>query len=102
MNLIEKTGASIVLAGAGTGKTHTIIEKIKYLIQNKIYLPEKIVCLTFSNEAANSLLLRVQKSLNLEEGKMPIIKTFHAFSSDLLRAHGISIGINDNFRILEP
>lgn len=58
-------GPCVILAGAGTGKTHAIVEKIKYLIKNKIYNPERIVCITFSNEAANSLLARVQKSLDI-------------------------------------
>lgn len=94
-------GPCLILAGAGTGKTHTIVEKIKHLIQNDIYKPERIVCMTFSNEAANSLQTRIQKSLSLEN-KKPIIKTFHAFSADLLKEHGEKISINNNFQILEP
>ena len=75
MNAIEKVkGPCVVFAGAGTGKTYTIVEKIKYLIKNKICSPEKIVCLTFSNEAANSLFSRAGRALNLEIGKEPIIK----------------------------
>ena len=99
---IEKLGVCVILAGAGTGKTHTIVEKIKYLIQKNIYPPERVVCITFSNEAANSLLSRVQKSLELKEGKEPIVRTFHAFSADLLRKHGHKIGVKENFTILEP
>ena len=98
---IEKTqGPCIILAGAGTGKTYTIVEKIKYLIENKIYLPEKIVCITFSNEAANNLILRIGKILGNE--KTPIIRTFHGFSSDLLRKYGDKIGISKEFKILDP
>lgn len=92
-------GPCVILAGAGTGKTHTIVEKIKYLIENNIYEPEKIVCLTFSNEAANSLLLRVQKNNN--KLKKPIIRTFHSFSADILREHGEKIGLNKEFKILD-
>ena len=92
----------VVLAGAGTGKTHTIVEKIKYLIKNGIYSPEKIVCITFSNEAANNLILRVQKALILDSGKEPIIRTFHGFSADLLRKYGESLGIKKDFKILTP
>lgn len=98
---IKKTkGPCIILAGAGTGKTYTIVEKIKYLIKNEIYNPKKIVCLTFSNEAANSLTEKTLKSLNSE--KEPLIRTFHSFSSDLLRKYGEKIGISKNFRILLP
>tara|TARA_Y100000310_G_C20701497_1_gene830408 strand:- start:4415 stop:7480 length:3066 start_codon:yes stop_codon:yes gene_type:complete len=100
---IEKTeGACVVLAGAGTGKTYTIIEKIKHLISEGIYSPEKIVCITFSNEAANELLTRVRKFVKLDKDKEPIIRTFHAFSADLLRKHGEKIGINEKFKILTP
>ena len=98
---VEKTsGASVILAGAGTGKTFTIVEKVKHLIRDKIYSPERIVCISFSNEAANSLLSRVQKSL--DGGKEPIVRTFHAFSGDLLRQYGAKIGIKQDFVIIEP
>ena len=103
MDAITKTtGPCVILAGAGTGKTYTIVEKIKHLIANKVYAPERIVCITFSNEAANNLLSRVQKFVNLENGKEPIIKTFHAFSADLLRRYGDKIGLSNEFSILEP
>ncbi len=98
----KKEGPCVILAGAGTGKTHAIVEKIKYLIENKVYDSEKIVCITFSNEAANNLLLRVQKALHLLAGKEPIIKTFHAFSAEVLRKDGENIGIGKDFKILDP
>ena len=99
---IEKSkGPCVILAGAGTGKTYTIVEKIKYIISNKIYPAEKIVCITFSNEAANNLILRTDKLLGLKE-KSPIIRTFHGFSADLLRKYGSKIGISEKFKILDP
>ena len=61
LRAIEKSkGPCIIFAGAGTGKTHAIVEKVKYLVKNKVYMPERIVCLTFSNEAANHLLGRIR------------------------------------------
>jgi DNA helicase II / ATP-dependent DNA helicase PcrA len=103
MNAIEKKdGPCVVFAGAGTGKTHTIVEKLKYLITNNTYDSSRIVCITFSNEAANNLLSRVQKSLNLEAGKEPVIRTFHGFSGDLLKKYGSKIGISEDFGILTP
>ncbi len=95
-------GPCVILAGAGTGKTHTIVEKIKYIINNKIYKPERIVCITFSYEAANDLLNRVRKTLNSVEEREPIIRTFHGFSADLLREYGEKMGINARFNILTP
>ncbi|MEA3329837.1 MAG: ATP-dependent DNA helicase [Nanoarchaeota archaeon] len=100
MNLIEKTkGPCIILAGAGTGKTFTIVEKVKYLITNKIYSPEKIVCITFSNESANSLYSRIKP---LTSDKEPIVKTFHAFSADLLRTYSEKINLKKDFSVLTP
>ena len=99
---IEKIkGPCIILAGAGTGKTYTIVEKIKYLIEKNIYEPEKIVCITFSNEAANNLSLRVSKIIGQNE-KQPIIRTFHGFSADILRKYGQRINIKTDFKILDP
>ncbi|MBI2632094.1 ATP-dependent helicase [Candidatus Pacearchaeota archaeon] len=94
-------GPCVILAGAGTGKTHTIVEKVKYIIENKIYSPEKIVCITFSNEAANNLSSRISRILGKIENS-PIIRTFHGFSADLLRIYGVKIGIKNNFKILDP
>src|SRR3989344_6038630 len=103
MKAIEKAdGPCLIMAGAGTGKTQTIIEKIKYLVNNKIYSPEKIVCITFSNEAANNLLCRGGGELDSETDREPIIKTFHAFSAYLLREYGEKIGVDKEFKILDP
>lgn len=103
INAVTKAeGPCTILAGAGTGKTHTIVEKIKYLIKEKIYLPERIVCITFSNEAANNLLIRLQRALEFKGGKEPIIRTFHAFSADLLRKYFSKVEVKEDFKILDP
>lgn len=98
---ISKTqGPCLILAGAGTGKTYSIVEKIKYLIKNKIYRPEKIVCLTFSNEATNSLRTKILRKL--DDGEEPIIRTFHSFCSDLIKENGDLIDTPKDFKILLP
>lgn len=105
MDAITKIeGPCVILAGAGTGKTYTIVEKLKYLVENNFYPPNKIACITFSNEACNNLDLRIEKSLNLpsEEKNKPIIRTFHGFSSDILRKYGEKIGLSTNFKIFDP
>lgn len=102
MDAIKKvTGPCVVLAGAGTGKTYTIVEKVKHLVENKTYPAERIVCITFSNEAANNLSLRIDKLLG-KEGEGVIVRTFHGFSADLLRKYGDKIGLNKDFKILDP
>ncbi|MEK6846660.1 MAG: ATP-dependent DNA helicase [Nanoarchaeota archaeon] len=98
--LTKTTGPCVVLAGAGTGKTYSIIEKIKYLIQKKIYQPNKIVCLTFSNEAVNTIRERMFPFLTGKEE--PVIRTFHSFCADLLRKRGEKIGIKQDFKIVLP
>ncbi|MBM3232582.1 ATP-dependent helicase [Candidatus Pacearchaeota archaeon] len=100
--LDKKEGPCLILAGAGTGKTQAIVEKMRLLIQSGACDPEKIVCITFSNEAANNLLLRVGKMVQLPDKREPIIRTFHAFSAEILRSHGTKIGLSDNFKILDP
>jgi DNA helicase II / ATP-dependent DNA helicase PcrA len=101
MDFIKKvTGPCIILAGAGTGKTTSIAEKIKYLVSEGIYSPEKIVCITFSNEASNNLYSKVRPFISGE--KEPVIKTFHSFSAEILRIYGKKIGIEEDFKILTP
>ena len=98
---ITKTnGPCVIFAGAGTGKTYTIIEKLKHLIQKNIYEPEKIVCLTFSNEAVNTLKDRITKALP-DKGE-PLIRTFHSFCAELLKQQGGAINVPADFRILIP
>lgn len=92
-------GPCVILAGAGTGKTRSIVEKLRHIINNKIYPIERVVCLTFSNEAVNTLIQRILPHLRDKE---PIIKTFHSFCADLLRKHGEKIDIRPNFKIMLP
>ena len=101
MDYITKTsGPCVILAGAGTGKTYSIIEKAKYLIQRKIYPTNKIVCLTFSNEAVNTIRERMLPFLT--GNQEPVIRTFHSYCADLIRKHGKKIGIKEDFRIILP
>lgn len=99
--ILRKTqGPCVVMAGAGTGKTHAIVEKIKYLVENEIYPPEKIVCITFSNEAVKNLTKRIRE-IDFADNKEPVIKTFHSFSAMILRKYGNLIGIDSNFQIAD-
>ena len=95
----KTTGPCAVLAGAGTGKTRSIIEKLKHIINNKPFPIERVVCLTFSNEAVNNLRERIIPFL---KNKEPIISTFHSFCADILRAYGEKINIKTNFKIITP
>ncbi|MBI5804086.1 ATP-dependent helicase [Candidatus Pacearchaeota archaeon] len=97
----KTTGPCLIFAGAGTGKTKTIVEKVKWIVENKIYSPERIVCITFSNDAANNLLKRIRKTISFDDKEI-LVKTFHSFSSLLLKEHGEKIKLNKNFQIMNP
>ncbi|MFA5382499.1 MAG: ATP-dependent DNA helicase [Candidatus Micrarchaeia archaeon] len=98
---VEKTeGSCLIIAGPGTGKTFTLTKKIAYLIENNIYDPSEILCLTFSNEATNNLKEEVEKEL--KQRTDITIRTFHGFSADILKEFGQKIGIENNFEILLP
>ncbi|MCB9370421.1 ATP-dependent helicase [Candidatus Woesearchaeota archaeon] len=98
---VEKIkGPTIVLAGAGTGKTYTIVEKVKHLVESGEYKPEEILCLTFSNEAANSLKNKIQEGL--KSFKVPTVRTFHGFCLDILKEDSNLLNIDNGFDILLP
>ena len=95
---ITKTeGPCIILAGAGTGKSYTVVEKVSHLVNNGRN-PDDILCLTFSNEATDSLQRKIQEKLQRSVN----VKTFHAFCQDLLREDGHLIGISEDFEIILP
>jgi DNA helicase-2/ATP-dependent DNA helicase PcrA len=92
--------ACVILAGAGTGKSYTIKQKAKYLVEELKYTPSEILCLTFSNEATNSLKKGMQEEINSTDDVD--VKTFHSFCADILREEGHLVGIDEGFEILLP
>ena len=92
-------GPSMVVAGAGTGKTFVLTEKIKALILENNIKPENILALTFTEKAALEMEERVDKILPLGYFQTQIT-TFHSFAETLLKNWGIHIGIGGHFRIL--
>ncbi len=90
----------LVIAGAGTGKTRVITERVAHLIEQKICSPANILALTFTEKAAAEMEGRLDE-------RMPIgyeaieVSTFHSFCDKILRQYGIDIGLSPNFKILE-
>ena len=78
-------GPLLVVAGAGTGKTRVIVEKIKYLINQNIAKPDEILALTFTEKAAQEMEERVDKAMPYGYFQM-WTATFHSFADQLLRA----------------
>lgn len=90
-------GPMLVLAGAGSGKTHTMISRLAYMIDNGIS-PKSILLLTFTNKAAKEMIDRA-KSLCGEVADDVLASTYHSFCTRMLRQYGSAIGL-ENFNIL--
>ena len=92
------TGALLVVAGPGTGKTNVITHRIAHLIRNHHVAPAQIFAVTFTNKAAHEMLTRIKALLGTTQGLEVRIHTFHAFCVHLLREHADKIGLGVNFR----
>lgn len=92
-------GPLLVIAGAGTGKTTIIVEKIKYLLKNNLAKPEEILTLTFTEKAAYEMETRVDEALPYGVYNLTI-STFHAFADNLLKQKGGEIGLPLNFKLM--
>ncbi len=92
-------GPLLIIAGAGTGKTSVIVEKIRHLVNKKLAAPSEILALTFTEKAAGEMEERVDRALPYGYFQTEI-HTFHAFADQLLR-HNIShIGLSANYRLM--
>ncbi len=92
---------SLVLAGAGTGKTSVMSERAIWLIENENISPNEILGLTFTNKAALELKNRIKnRLLNKDEFMEPTVSTYHSFALDILRDHGLSIGIDSDLQMI--
>lgn len=89
-------GSSIILAGAGSGKTRVLIAKVINLIKNHQVNPKSIVMITFTNKAASEMKERIR--LNYSLG---YVGTFHSFCAKILRIDGQFIGLKKNFLIYD-
>lgn len=76
-------GSVMVLAGPGTGKTFTVIQRIKYMLEQGIE-PERILCLTFSDAAANEMRQRLIKEMGIAASGVDVY-TYHAFCNDIIK-----------------
>jgi DNA helicase-2/ATP-dependent DNA helicase PcrA len=92
-------GPLLIIAGAGTGKTTVITERIKWLIQNQSVKPENILALTFTEKAAMEMEQRVDIVLPLGYNRTWIM-TFHGFCERVLRQDASQIGLDPGFSIL--
>ena len=94
-----ENGPLLVVAGAGTGKTRVITERIKYLIQKRAIKSNEILALTFTEKASAEMSDRVGDIMPLGYGE-PWIYTFHSFADRILRNEGLEIGLDTSYKVL--
>jgi ATP-dependent DNA helicase Rep len=94
-------GPCLVLAGAGSGKTRVITQKIAHLIESGKYTARQIAALTFTNKAANEMRQRVSALLPAASVRGLSVSTFHALGLTMLRQEGERIGLRSRFSILD-
>ena len=94
------SGSTLVLAGAGSGKTRVLVHRIAWLIQVEGLSPWGILAVTFTNKAAREMRHRIEALLGQPVGGM-WVGTFHGLAHRLLRAHWQEAGLPQGFQILD-
>ncbi|GHS99283.1 DNA helicase [Planctomycetales bacterium] len=92
------SGALLLLAGAGTGKTHTVIARIAALLEHTP--PENILAVTFTNKAAGELKARLRQTLSRRQTADRLLAcTFHSLGLQIIRRDAAAVGLEKNFTI---
>ncbi|WGE78289.1 DNA helicase Rep [Actinobacillus equuli subsp. haemolyticus] len=94
-------GACLVLAGAGSGKTRVIINKIAHLIAHCGYSPKQIAAVTFTNKAAREMRERVAHSIGKENSKGLTISTFHTLGFEILKREYKLLGFKSGMTLFD-
>ena len=97
-------GPLLVFAGAGSGKTRVITNRIAYLITEKNISPKNIMAVTFTKKAAGEMqerVLSLLKELNIDTKDVPLIGTFHSIGALFLRQNARDVGLMPNFSICD-
>ena len=95
------SGPCLVLAGAGSGKTRVITNKIAYLVQKCDYKARNIAALTFTNKAAREMKERVGQTLGRQESKGLMVSTFHTLGLNIVRRECKYLGLKANFSLFD-
>lgn len=98
--VLYNEGPSLVIAGAGSGKTRVLTYKIAYLLE-KGYEPWSILALTFTNKAAREMKARIAKQVGEQSARYLWMGTFHSVFSRILRVEAELIGFTSNFTIYD-
>jgi len=106
-SITAPTLPSVVIAGAGSGKTAVMSARVVWLVASGVGAPETVLGLTFTNKAAAELAQRVRRALDLlamsghdvPDGE-PTVSTYHAYAASLLREYGLRAGYEPAARLL--
>lgn len=98
--VLYNDGPSLVIAGAGSGKTRVLTYKIAYLLEND-YAPWNILALTFTNKAAREMKERIARQVGEQRARHLWMGTFHSVFSRILRAEAQHIGFTSQFTIYD-
>jgi DNA helicase-2/ATP-dependent DNA helicase PcrA len=93
-------GPVMILAGAGSGKTRTLVARIQYLLEEKQVSPFQILAVTFSNKAAREMRERLAVNTQINIGALNVT-TFHSFCARVLRMEATYLGLSKNFTIYD-
>ena len=99
--VLNTEGPSLVVAGAGSGKTKVLTSRLAYILEQKKAWPNQILCVTFTNKAAKEMRERVIKIIGGKTNSLAWLGTFHSISVKFLRRHAEAIGLKSNFTILD-
>lgn len=94
-------GPALVNAGPGTGKTATLVRRVEYLLGELGAAPESILVLTFSNDAAEELIERIERKFGADIAARIDVNTFHGFGLYFLQHHGQFAGVRPDAAVLD-
>ena len=98
--VLTTNGPILIIAGAGSGKTKVLTNKVAYLINEKEINPRNILAITFTNKAAKEMKERIYNLIG-SKAKTTTISTFHSFGLKVLKEHYDKIDYKPNFSILD-
>ena len=94
-------GPLLIVAGAGTGKTRTLVTRLAHLINLGLARPYEILAVTFTNKAANELKQRIEILTGIDPLELSWVGTFHSMAAKILKIEAERVGLNSNFSIID-
>jgi len=98
--VLAEPGQHLILAGAGSGKTRVLVERIAHLLRQETYTPYQILAVTFTNKAAGEMRSRIEEIIGYSAQDM-WVGTFHSLAHRMLRIHYTDAKLPHNFQILD-